>query len=78
MKGGWGDKENHPSPFPPLTVSAQCVRLLEPHAFRIIHSLLEGTGSRPVGFAPTFSFVRETAEGDNGKRFDCSQGSGIS
>jgi ribosome maturation factor RimP len=24
--------------------------------FRIIHSLLEGTGSRPVGFAPTFSF----------------------
>jgi ribosome maturation factor RimP len=24
--------------------------------------LLEGTGSRPVGFAPTFSFVREAAE----------------
>ena len=53
-------------------------RLLEPSPLRIIHSLLEGTGSRPVGFAPTFSFVREPSKRDNGKRVDCSQGSGIS
>ena len=61
------------SPFPALSV-----RLLEPSALRIIHSLLEGTGSRPVGFAPTFSFVREPSERDNGKRVDCIEGSGIS
>jgi ribosome maturation factor RimP len=30
--------------------------------FRIIHSLLEGTGSCPVGFAPTFSFWARTAK----------------
>jgi len=45
-------------------------RLPDPGPFRIIHSLLEGTGSRPVGFAPTFSFVREPSEGGNGKRID--------
>jgi len=34
---------------PPVKLPVTC-------PFRIIHSLLEGTGSRPVGFAPTFSF----------------------
>ena len=37
-----------------------CTRLLVPSALRIIHSLLEGTGSCPVGFAPTFSFGART------------------
>ena len=41
---------------------APYLKLPQPYPFRIIHSLLEGTGSRPVGFAPTFSFVREPSE----------------
>jgi ribosome maturation factor RimP len=41
---------------------ASSTRLLEPRPFRIIHSLLEGTGSCPVGFAPTFSFGARTAK----------------
>jgi len=40
--------------------------LLEARGFRIIHSLLEGTGSCPVGFAPTFSFWGENREHGNG------------
>ena len=39
-----------------------CTRLLVPSALRIIHSLLEGTGSCPVGFAPTFSFGTRTTK----------------
>ena len=38
------------------------MRLLEPWRLRIILRLLEGTGSRPVGFAPTFSFGARTAK----------------
>ena len=58
---------------------AGSTRLLACGRFRIIHSLLEGTGSRPVGFAPTFSFgARTVRRVRNGKRVDCSKGSGAS
>jgi hypothetical protein len=46
------------------------------YPFRIIHRLLEGTGSRPVGSRPLFLLDEKRRKGGNGKRFDCSKGSG--
>ena len=37
---------------------ASCTRLLDCGPFRIIHSLLEGTGSRPVGSRPLFLLAK--------------------